>query len=57
MKDIYKTLIAVVGLLTVFVIGFSLGKTKSGGRFPSFRKIDVPPGSGRPRDPIPGGRL
>ena len=38
MKDIYKTLIAVVGLVTMFVIGFSLGKNKERRKIPEFQE-------------------
>ena len=38
MKSIFKTLLVILGLLTTFTIGFSLGKEKERKKIPEFQK-------------------
>jgi len=38
MKDFFKTLLAIFGLMTAFMIGFSLGKEKERQKIPEFQE-------------------
>lgn len=38
MKDFFKTLLLVAGLLTAFLAGFNLGKEKERRKIPEFQK-------------------
>ena len=37
MKDFFKTLLAVIGVITAFVIGFNVGKDKERRKIPEFQ--------------------
>ena len=38
MKDFFKTLLAIIGLISAFVVGFSLGKEKERRKIPKFQE-------------------
>jgi hypothetical protein len=38
MKDFYKTLLAIIGLISAFLIGFNLGKEKERRKIPEFQE-------------------
>jgi hypothetical protein len=38
MKDFFKTLLAIIGLMTAFMVGFSLGKEKERRKIPEFQE-------------------
>jgi hypothetical protein len=38
MKDFFKTLVAIIGLVTAFVVGFNIGKEKERRKIPKFQE-------------------
>jgi hypothetical protein len=38
MKAFFKTLLAIIGLITAFVVGFSVGKDKERRKIPKFQE-------------------